>query len=142
MKDIIITAETIEAWEKEAEELQRKIDQDTRRFKFIKHRLSAVRLLVKDTEGIYEENEDIGVIFEELSPSNAILTVLSNSKEATMSPGELREAVTQAGYPEERWGNNFAYFYTVLNRLFEAGKIHRDADDRYFMPMKAVEGSE
>jgi hypothetical protein len=133
VEDITITQEKVEGWKREVEKLEKRIKHDRMRLKFIQDRLRAVPLFQDERDKYVYEDEDTETPFEDLSPADAILDVLSKSEEGTLSAGELREAVIEAGYPIERWGKNFAYFYTVLKRLVDAGTVGKEGD-RYSYP--------
>lgn len=135
MKDIIITSEMVEEWKREIEELEKRINRDRRKLQLLNNRVQALPLYHdKSLElQIEEEDKDIETPFEDLSPADAIIATLSKAEGGTMSAGELREAVINTGYPQERWGKNFAYFYTVLKRLVDSGTLGKEAD-RYSYP--------
>jgi hypothetical protein len=133
MQDIVITEENIEEWKKEAEKLDQRIKQDRMKLQLIRRQLEAVNLFRRRIDKTFEDDESTETPFEDLSPADAILAVLSKAEEGTMSAGEIRGKVIGTGYPQERWGRGFAYFYTVLKRLVDAGTLGKEGD-RYSYP--------
>lgn len=109
--------EVIAEWERTADELVRKIEQDKLLLGAYQRRLAAIRVLAHQKE-----------IREEMSPSEAILFYLEHY-DGPISQSKLREHIYQCGYPMENFGEACRYFYTILRRLERKGKVVREGDE-------------
>ncbi|MGH9877812.1 MAG: hypothetical protein ACRD5H_09255 [Nitrososphaerales archaeon] len=133
---ITITPDLVARWQKEVEELQKKIDLDTANLRLLKQRLEALPLFITDQQDetptrTPEAGREERVEIQELSPPDCIRFFLSSlqvSPEMPVSIIVLREKIQRSGYPKERFGKNFSYFYTILGRMQAAAEIVRDKD--------------
>ncbi len=117
MNYIIITEAMIESWRKEKEELEAKLG-------LIEKRLQALSLFSPENVA---KAPPISTPIEEshishLSTADAIILSLQKSR-MPLTAGEIRAALINEGYPQDRWGKVGAYFYSTLKRLADHKKI-------------------
>ena len=137
---ITITPDLVAQWEKEAEVLQKKIDLDTANLRLLKQRLEALPLFITNEQAetlthAPEAKREERVEIQELSPPDCIrffLRSMQGSPEKPISVTVLREEIQRSGYPKERFGKNFSYFYTILGRMQTAAEIVRDGEKIWF----------
>lgn len=65
-------------------------------------------------------------------PSEAILTVL-REEDHPVGVGRLKKKLGDRGYPMERFGPRHHYFYTLICRLAQSGKIARLEGDEIML---------
>ena len=112
-----IPSEVMTAWEKEADELVKKIERDTLLLKAFQRRLAAAQ--------VFSERDEIR---DEMSPSEAIVYYLRQF-DSPVSQQKLRERIYLSGYPMDRFGHACRYFYTLIRRLERKGKLTKDGDE-------------
>ena len=68
-----------------------------------------------------------------MKPSDAVVTCLREF-DRPVGVGILRTKLESKGYPMQRFGRRYSYFYTVLCRLVDAKRIERlDGDEVMLM---------
>jgi hypothetical protein len=139
LKTITITPEKIAKWESEAEELRKRISEDTHHLQIITQRLEALSLFVDDAGRPGQEapvkteaNKDALL----MSPPQFILPLLQTNPEP-MTIAKLRQRVESAGYAKEKFGPGFRYLYNIISRLLRTGKVHKDGK-RYMVKRTAT----
>lgn len=143
MKDenfsITITPQTVAEWQNEAETLLKSIQTDTARYNLLEQRIKAVGLFrelersavntpisspnVPAREGLRNQTE---TRLGDLAPPAAILSCLRDGQ--AMPLNVLRQKLLSSGYPPEKLGRDYQYFYTVIKRLKSSGRIVPDGN--------------
>lgn len=72
------------------------------------------------------------VPLSQLRPSDAILAALRNADRA-VGINFLRNHLQAMGYPMDRFGRHCNYFYTLICRLIDAGKVTRLEGDEIML---------
>ena len=67
-----------------------------------------------------------------LKPSEAIVACLREF-DRPIGVGVLRTKLEAKGYPMQRFGRRYSYFYTVICRLIEAKRIERHDGDEVLL---------
>ena len=132
MGDVVIKEEDIDKWRAEKAELEDSVKKLDAKLKAINRKLEALALLTRNEKKAKSVTEKAAPL-----PADVIYSVLANAKK-TLSPKQIREKVIETGFPKERWGQNFAYFYTTLKRLVDEDKIQKTDDGDYFVPPESV----
>ena len=73
--------------------------------------------------------------FPKLKPKDAILHILSQY-DFPISQKILKRLIVGEGYPLARFGKNSGYFYVLLDRLKDEGKLEREGDEVRLLPCK------
>ena len=110
MENIIITAAQIEGWKEREKELEEELT-------LIRKRLDAVSL--------FTNLPSLGDQLASLSPADAIMTVVEEAK-TPMPSSAILAALKKRSYPESRLGKQNSYFYSVMKRLVERGRLTKD----------------
>jgi hypothetical protein len=136
---ITITADLVVQWEKETEDLQKRIDADTQKLRLLKQRLDALTLFAQDdqaeTSGHVPEPKRVQSVFEGMSPPECIrffLRSLQRSPQEPIALNTLREEIQRSGYPIKRFGKNLSYFYTILGRMTKSAEIVRQGEKIWY----------
>lgn len=144
LRTITITPELVAKWEKEAAELQGKIDDYTTKLRLVRQRLEAIPLFLE------EENPEACVGEAEaqqprsapsplsLPPASYVRFILRDMNGVT-TVSELRERIKESSYPSEKFGTGFSYFYTILKRMQKANEIIRENDKLWLKRRDNVE---
>lgn len=119
MSDIVITEEQIKEWQEGRVELEETIRDLQAKLDLINRRLEALRLFSVDSNEVLDRGTKA---LAELTGPTVVLSVLEQA-EKPLRAAEVKEAVMETDYPEEKWGKNFAYLYAVLSRLVGSGKL-------------------
>jgi hypothetical protein len=145
MKDenfsITITPKTVMEWQNEAKALLESIQKDTARYNLLEQRIKAVGLfreLERPTKNIPigSPNELAGEDLQtetatrlgNLAPPAAIISLLREAGGQTMPLNVIRQKLLSAGYPPEKLGRDYQYFYTVIKRLKGSKRIVKDGN--------------
>ena len=72
------------------------------------------------------------VPISDLRPSDAILTALRDM-DRSVGVRFLRKQLEKNGYPMERFGRHRNYYYTLICRLVDSGKIRRTEGDEIML---------
>lgn len=107
MNNIVITAAQIAEWKEREKELEEELT-------LIRKRLDAVSL--------FTDLPSLGSPLENLSPADAILTVVEEAKTPMLSSAILDE-LKKCSYPESKLGQHNSYFYSVMNRLVKRNRL-------------------
>ncbi len=67
-----------------------------------------------------------------LRPSQAIVTCLREF-DRPVGVGRVRQRLESSGYPMKKFGQNMNYFYTLICRLADSGKIERGDGDEIML---------
>ena len=67
-----------------------------------------------------------------LKPSEAVVACLREF-DRPIGVGVLRTKLEAKGYPMERFGRRYSYFYTILCRLIEANRVERHDGDEVLL---------
>lgn len=115
-----IPQEVLRIWECEADRLVRKIERDLTLLSEMKKRLAAVDLM--------QYRAKTGKTISDMSAPEAVLFALSQfDKPSTLH--QIREHLTLAGFPMDRFGRNCTHFYVVIRRLVRQEKIYKEGDE-------------
>ena len=127
-KDLTVFASTITEWEQEVKEIESRIDSDKAKLAWLRQRLSAVALL-SSSHSVSRLPFDCieSTPIAEMSVPQVILHFLQQY-ETSVHQLRLREAIERSDFPKEKLGLGGRYFYTVLSRLKDQGKIFRDGE--------------
>ncbi len=68
--------------------------------------------------------------------TDAIVRIAGLYKEAGALPGELKGSLHSSGYDMSKFSANPGYFYTVLGRLVNRGKLERRRNGAYRVPQQ------
>ena len=115
-----IPREVLRAWECEADRLVIKIEGDLTLLTEIKKRLAAVDLL--------HYRAKTGKELSDMSAPEAVLFALSQF-DGPASLQKVREHLTLAGFPMERFGHKCTHFYVVVRRLARQSRIRKEGDE-------------
>jgi len=145
--NIHITPELINSWKKELADLEEKIEQDRKKRELLIQRLHSLQFFVNGDPSQkaifpYEQDDEPGCDMPHITVPTGRLSIKEMSPHKVISfwlrekipngnavPVKyLRESIDSAGYPIERFGKQFGYFYTLLKRMEESGEIFRDGD--------------
>lgn len=135
-KAVTITRETILQYAKEATELQSKIEEYTQRRKVVIQLLEAANLLLnEDGQQELPATKQAGETvpdFNVMAPREFLVFLLqTNPGPVTLS--QLREKIKTSGYPAEKFGEGYRYFYTLIPRLVKSGVIQREGGKLSFV---------
>ena len=127
-KDLTVSAATIAEWEQEVKEIEDRIDSDKAKLAWLRQRLSAVALL-SSSHSVSRLPFDCtdSTPIADMSVPEVILHFLQQY-ETSVHQLKLREAIAHSDFPEKKLGMGGRYFYTVLSRLKDQGKIFRDGE--------------
>ena len=125
MNNIVITAAQIAEWKEREKELEEELV-------LIRKRLDAVSL--------FTDLPSLGNPLENLSPADAIMTVVKKNKMPMPSSSILTE-LKKRSYPESKLGKQNAYFYSVMNRLVKRNILtKKDGDYRLAQAQSDLKG--
>lgn len=122
-KAITITPDLVEKWKSQVEAIRKRMQRDNEELGRLQKKLELVGLL-------FEEDESGGELtatttpmdVKSMRPSQVIL-FFAKVAGGPLTKSELRERVHASGYPDEKWGHQFSYFYTLVKRLKRTGKL-------------------
>jgi hypothetical protein len=128
---ITITPAIVESWKNELIELDKKIDIDRKRRALLYQKIEAVQYFITDKDqqpelpGVSEQPRRS---ISELTPKEVMFYFLKQ-KSQPVSISYLRDTITQSGYPIEKFGKGWGYFYALLSRMKVSGEIMRVGED-------------
>ena len=110
----------VKNWERQAELLERQVEQDIVLLMEMKKRLAAVEIM--------SHRVRTGKTMEDMSAPEAVLFCIGHFDEP-ITLSRLRDYLEISGFPMTRFGNNCSHFYVVIRRLLRQGKIHKEGDE-------------
>lgn len=112
--------DVVQNWERQAELLEKRVEQDIILLMEMKKRLAAVEIMAHRVR--------TGQTMEEMSAPEAVLFCIGHF-DGPITLSRLRDYLEISGFPMERFGRNCSHFYVVLRRLVRQGKIYKDGDE-------------
>ncbi len=110
----------VKNWEKQAQLLERKVEQDIVLLMEMKKRLAAVEIMAHRVR--------TGKTMEDMSAPEAVLFCIGHFDEP-ITLLRLRDYLEISGFPMTRFGGNYSHFYVVIRRLARQGKIYKNGDE-------------
>lgn len=107
-------------WERQAEMLSRKVEQDIVLLMEMKKRLAAVEIMAHRAR--------TGQTMEDMSAPEAVLFCIGHF-DGSITLSRLRDYLEISGFPMERFGRNCSHFYVTIRRLARQGKIYKNGDE-------------
>ncbi len=133
--NVLLTRDDIEAWRREYETLESEIAAKQAKLSLLERKLEAAALFMgTDQLQSSRQSKDVGPEPKELKPMPGAVLDIVKTIGGTVLRAQIKSALLEAGYPEQRLGN---YFYTVLNRLEERGDLVKRGDG-YYLPRRIV----
>lgn len=112
--------EVVRNWERQAELLSKKVEQDIVLLMEMKKRLAAVEIM--------SHRVRTGRTMEEMTAPEAVLFCIGHFDEP-ITLSRLRDYLQISGFPMERFGRYCSHYYVVIRRLVRQGKIHKEGDE-------------
>jgi hypothetical protein len=110
----------VKNWERQAELLERKVEQDIVLLMEMKKRLAAVEIMAHRVR--------TGKTMEDMSAPEAVLFCIGHFDEP-ITLSRLRDYLEISGFPMQRFGGNCSHFYVVIRRLARQGRIYKNGDE-------------
>ena len=115
-----VPQEVLRIWQCEADRLVRTIERDLTLLSEMKKRLAAVDLM--------QYRAKTGKAISDMSAPEAVLFALSQF-DTPRALHQVREYLSLAGFPMDRFGRNCAHFYVVIRRLVRQEKVYKEGDE-------------
>ena len=129
---VTITPAMVEAWKYELVEVDQKIQIYIKRRALLHQKIEAVKFFIDDKDrqpelpGVSEQPRRS---IPELTPKEVMLYFLKQ-KAQPVTLSYLRDIIMQSGYPIEKFGKGWGYFYALLSRMTQTGEIKRHGEDQ------------
>ena len=126
--NVVLNAKVLEEWKIRYAELEQQIKAAETEKQMLQQKIWAVQnLFLPQQSNPPQITNAEGTPIRDMTPTDAIMHFLKQAHGA-IPQKVLREQIEKSGFDMERFGKRGGYFYTLLSRLVEDGRIIKTGD--------------